>query len=109
MDEREIESILYALEDRKDVFLHYLDMIEESLRDETHPEGERHTMLEEREDLLHEIREVELDIGVYTEMKNRLYISEIGECGFPCDGRCPQCGGTDGYNPLYEVFTGGDY
>lgn len=109
MDERELENILYLLEDRKMVFLQYLDLLESSLQDDTLSPDEHSSLVEERDTMAYELREVELDIGVYTEMKNRLYFSEIGACGFPCDGRCPQCGGTESYNPLYEVFTGGDY
>jgi hypothetical protein len=109
MDERQLENILYLLEDRKIVFLQYLDMIEGYLQDDTFPQNERSYITEERDTILYELREIELDIGAYTEMKNRLYFSEIGACGVPCDGQCPQCGGTESYNPLYEVFTGGDY
>lgn len=107
MDEREIESIIYSLQDKKEMLLSYLDLTEASLTESS--QEDYYLLLEEKEDLLHEIREIEIDIGVYTEMKDKLYFAEIGACGFPCDGRCPQCGGTESYNPLYEVFTGGDY
>ena len=86
MDQRDIESILFNLESDKNDLLSELHEISELLKDE-----------------------LELDIAMYKEMMDKLYPSEIGACGFPCDGRCPQCGGSESYDPNSEVFTGGDY
>ena len=109
MDQREIESILDNLETAKADLLRQLDVICELLEDDNRSEKDRLDLIDERVDIEYEIHETELDIAMYTEMMNKLYPSEIGACGFPCDGRCQQCGGFESYDPSTEVFTGGDY
>ena len=92
MDQREIQEILYSLENEKELLLSKLN-----------------ELLEEDEivDLEYEIQEINLDIAIYTEMFDKLYPSQVGACGYTCDGYCPQCSGN--YDPAYEVFAGGDY
>lgn len=92
MDQREIQEILYSLENEKELLLSKLD-----------------ELLEEDEivDLEYEIQEINLDIAIYTEMFDKLYPSQVGACGYTCDGYCSQCSGN--YDPAYEVLTGGDY
>lgn len=109
MDQREIESVLSKLEDEKETLLSEMNEVNELLQDETTPTDDICRLKKEKETLEYEIHEIELDIGVYTEMMDKLYPTEIGACGFPCDGCCQQCGGNESYNPMYEVFTGGDY
>jgi hypothetical protein len=109
MDQREIESILYDLFAEKNILLSELDEVSKLLADETKSPKEIEELKKEKETLDYEIHELELDVGMYTEMMNKLYPSQIGECGFPCDGRCQQCRGSESYDPMYEIFTGGDY
>lgn len=109
MDQREIDSILFNLESDKNDLLSELDEICELLKDDKKSEKELTELKKEKEDIEYEIHEIELDIAMYKEMMDKLYPSEIGACGFPCDGRCPQCGGSESYDPSSEVFAGGDY
>jgi chromosome segregation ATPase len=106
MDQRDIEDILYNLNSEKDVLLSKLDEIDELLEDEKKTKEEIEDLKEEKETVEYDIQEISLDIAMYTEMMDKLYPSEVGACGLPCDGRCQQC---EGYEPLYEVFTAGDY
>lgn len=107
MDPREIESILFDLNAEKDVLLSKLDELKELINDETKTNKEITDLTEELDTVEYDIEEVDLDIAMYTEMYNKLFPAVIGACGFPCDGNCSQCGGN--YDPLYEVFTAGDY
>lgn len=109
MDQREIQDILFHLESEKEVLLSAVDEINEVLRSEGKREDEIKDLKEEKDRLEFEIEELDLDIGIYKEMMDKLFPSEIGACGFPCDGLCPTCGGSESYDPRYEVFTGGDY
>jgi rubrerythrin len=109
MDQREIESILYDLNTKKNDLLLEFQEIYELLNDERKTTEELEELAKEKEDIEYDIREIELDIAMYEEMMDKLFSTEIGECGFPCDGRCQQCGGTENYDPMYEVFAGGDY
>jgi len=109
MDQREIESILLDLEDKKYKLLLEFQEVYELLNDERKTTEELEELTKEKEDIEYDIREIELDIAMYREMMDKLFPSEIGACGFPCDGRCQQCGGSESYDPNTEVFTGGDY
>lgn len=94
MDQRQIQEILYCLENEKELLLSKLD---ELLEDES----------DELDDIEYEIKEIDLDIAMYTEMFDKLYPSQVGACGYTCDGYCSECSGN--YEPAYEVFAGGDY
>lgn len=94
MDQRQIQEILYCLENEKELLLSKLD---ELLEDES----------DELDDVEYEIQEINLDIAMYTEMFDKLYPSQVGACGYVCDGYCSECSGN--YEPLYEVFASGDY
>jgi hypothetical protein len=109
MDQREIESILLSFEIEKTNLLSELDEVNECLTNEGKSQEEILELKREKEDLEYEIHEIELDSAMYREMLDKLYPSEIGSCGFPCDGRCPRCNGSESYDPNTEVFTGGDY
>ena len=109
MDQREIQDILFDLESKKDTLLSELDEVNELLQNEKNSVDEVRQLTSDKESLEYEIQELKLDIAVYTEMMDKLYPSEIGACGFTCDGRCQQCSGSESYTPLYEVFTAGDY
>ena len=108
MDPREIEAILYQLEDEKADLVEYLQTLDIRLKDTTTSEEDRSAMEEDRLQTLEDIRELDRDIAMYTELKDRLFPAEIGECGFYCDGLCPQCKNY-GYDPRTEVMTDGDY
>ncbi len=95
MDQRQIQEILYSLENEKELLLSKLDeLLEEESEDEI-------------VDVEYEIQEINLDIAMYTEMFDKLYPSQVGACGYTCDGYCSECSGN--YEPAYEVFAGGDY
>jgi hypothetical protein len=107
MDQRKIDSILYDLNEEKDCISVALEQVKESLKDTTLPKDKRTELEEEKENLEYELHEVELDIGVYTEMMNKFFPMELGICGYSCDSKCMKCSG--GYDSRYEVFTEGDY
>jgi hypothetical protein len=109
MDQREIQDNLFHLESEKEVLISTLDEINELLSLEGNSEEEIKDLNEEKDRIEFEIQDITLDIGMYTEMMDKLYPSEIGACGFPCDGCCQQCNGNESYEPMYEVFTSGDY
>lgn len=107
MDQRKLDSILYNLNQEKEYIEIALSQVKSSLEDETISKKERSELEEEIEHLEFELHEVELDIGVYTEMMHKLFPSELGICGYSCDSKCMTCSG--GYDSRYEVFTEGDY
>ena len=109
MEIRELEWTLFLLETEKNELITELMSVKGMLKQKLLSTDDRAGLLEEKEELCYEIRECELDIAIYTEMLNALSTSEIGRCGFPCDGNCQACGGTESYDPRFEVFTGGDY
>lgn len=107
MDERQIECIIYELNEEREYTLSLLKEVEEDIQKETNTKEELEGFIQEKEDLLEDIHDIDCDIASYKEMMDKLYPSEIGLCGYTCDGRCQKCCG--GYDPLYEVFSGGDY
>lgn len=107
MDQRKIDSILYELNQEKECIEIALEQYRSSLMDTTLSQKEHSEIKEEIEHLEYELHEVELDIGVYTEMMNKYFPSELGICGYSCDSKCMTCSG--GYDSRYEVFTEGDY
>lgn len=100
MDQRKLESIIFSLTMEKENLLRDLDTLEEKLDDETLSKDEHAVLREDREHLLDAIRDVELDIGVYQEMMDKLALVELETYNENTDG---------GYDPRYEVFTEGDY
>lgn len=98
MDQHKLESIIFSLTLEKENFLRDLDVLEEMLDDETRSKDERADLREEREHLIDAIKEVDLDIGVYQEMMDKLAFTEI--CYENTDG---------GYESRYEVLMEGDY
>jgi len=107
MDQRKIDSILYELNEEKECISVALEQYRSSLKDTSLSDEERKQIEEEVGHLEYELREVELDIGVYTEMMNKYFPMELGICGYSCDSKCMKCSG--GYESRYEVFTEGDY
>jgi hypothetical protein len=102
MDQRDIESIVNQLEDERRALEDWLSTIIDQLR--IHPDDNE--LLEEFQNTEFDIKDIELDIGVYVEMLNKYYQTVVGDCGFPCDGNCQSCGG---YDPRYEIMTAGDF
>ena len=107
MDQRKIDSILYDLNEEKECISVALEQVNSSLKNTTLSNKEKDELEEERNNLEYELHEVELDIGVYQEMMNKFFPSELGICGYSCDSHCTTCNG--GYDSRYEVFTEGDY
>lgn len=107
MDQRKIDSILYDLNEEKQVIINILEAVERSLNDTTKTEKEREELTEEQLHLKDELHDVEIDIAIYQEMMNKMFPIEIGACGYYCDNQCRSCIG--GYDSRYEVFTEGDY
>lgn len=108
MDQRSFEWLLYCLAEKKESLLLNLNEVESLLKNESTPNNDRVILTTEKEELLYELHEVELDTAMYEELLNKLFVSEVGACGYTCDGHCQTCG--DGmYDPRYETFTGGDH
>ena len=105
MDERQIQSIIYDLEDEVERINSLIKEVYEDI--EKNPD-KKEELEKEKQDLLDDLHDVNCDIAIYKEMMDKLYPAEIGVCGVICDGRCQTCN-TDGYNALYEVFAEGSY
>jgi|688.fasta_scaffold2839197_1 hypothetical protein len=95
MDQRKLESIIFSLTLEKDILLRELNAIEKLLKDTTKTEKEISELKEEQTMLLDDISDIDMDIGVYQEMMDKLGFYEEEYTG--------------GYDSRYEVFTEGDY
>jgi hypothetical protein len=106
-DPRKLEYMIYDLNEERDDILNLLKELEEKINQETDQE-KLDKLKQEKQDLLDDLHDVDCDIAMYKEMMDKLFPSEIGLCGFSCDGLCQTCKGG-GYDASEEVFTGGDY
>lgn len=100
MDSRKLESIIFSLTIEKEDLLRYLDRIDNRLNDETISKDEYADLREDREYLLEDIEDVDMDIAVYQEMLDKLSLADLETYNENTDG---------GYDSRYEVFTEGDY
>lgn len=105
MDERQIQAIIYDLEDEEEEINSLIKEVEEDI--EKNPD-KKEEFEKEKQELLDDLHDVKCDIAMYKEMIDKLYPSEVGFCGFTCDGRCQTCS-KYGYDSLYEVFAEGTY
>jgi hypothetical protein len=108
MDQRDCESRIYALEDQRLELLEYLEKVEVQLKNPSNTAIQIEDLKKDKEETEEDIRELERDIAMFREMIDKLFPSEIGNCGFVCDGFCTQCA-NGGYDPHTEIMTDGDY